>query len=158
MYRYLEFKLRYLKTCFVCLFVCLFFLIRVSKNYYSLYFCEKNDGFSLFKIIFLRNWSLSTVGDFTVKNAKLGRKICIWTENWLSKNKMWCAADNNNNTSHTCVKGILDSILIQQLLTEYQFFTKFPQISHIHKYRIFKHNWRLIDELLLRYKVYGGGM
>ena len=50
---------------------------------------------------------------------------------------MWCAAGNDNYMSYTCAKGILDRTLIKQLLTKYQFFTKLPQISHIHKNRNF---------------------
>ena len=33
----------------------------------------------------------------------------ILTENRLSKNVMWCAADTHNGTRHTCAKGFLDS-------------------------------------------------
>ena len=52
---------------------------------------------------------------------------------------MWCAVGNHNYMSHICAKGLLDSnFLIKQLLTKYQILTKLPQISHIHKNRIFK--------------------
>ena len=30
-------------------------------------------------------------------------------ENQLSKNEMWRAADDNNDTCYTCTKGLLDS-------------------------------------------------
>ena len=44
----------------------------------------------------------------------------------------------------------------EQGLSKYQIFIKLPQISHIHKKCNFsKHNWRLIDQLLLPYKFYG---
>ena len=71
--------------------------------------CKKGDWFLLFLKAF--SWETDlwvTLGDFTVKNAKFGRDICA-TENQLSKNEMWCAADNHNNTCHTCAKGFLDS-------------------------------------------------
>ena len=51
---------------------------------------------------------LVTLGKFTVKNAKLGREICILTENRLSRNEMLCVADNHNNMCHLCAKGFLD--------------------------------------------------
>ena len=31
------------------------------------------------------------------------------TENWLSRNEMWCAAENHNIVGHICEKEILDS-------------------------------------------------
>ena len=55
--------------------------------------------------------------------------------NWksiLSRNEMWCAADNPNYMCHMCTKGFLD-LNFKQLLTKYQIFKKLPQISHIHK-------------------------
>ena len=45
---------------------------------------------------------------------------------------MWCASDNHNNMRHVRAKELLD-ILIKQLFTKYQFLTKLPQISYIHK-------------------------
>ena len=53
-------------------------------------------------------------------------------------------------------KDLLIRTLIKQL-TNYQIFTKLPKISHIHKNRsILKHNWRLIDQLLLPYNFLAG--
>ena len=44
-----------------------------------------------------------------VKNVKLGKEICIFkTENQLSRNQMWCAADNHNYMCHIYAKGFLD--------------------------------------------------
>ena len=37
-----------------------------------------------------------------------------------------------------CAQGLLDSNFNKQLMTEYQFLTKLPQISDIHKNRNFK--------------------
>ena len=43
------------------------------------------------------------------------------------------AAGNHYYMCHTYAKEILDSTSIEQLLTKYQIFTKFPQIPHFHK-------------------------
>ena len=57
---------------------------------------------------------------------------------------------------HPCVKGILDSDFNKAVMDKYQIFKKLPQISHIHKnLNIKKYDWKLIDQLLLHYKVYG---
>ena len=48
--------------------------------------------------------------------------------------------------------------LIKQLFTKYQFLTKLPQISYIHKIIIFKYNWTFLDQMLLPYKLYGKDM
>ena len=68
MYCYLEFKLSYLKNLKL-------FSIRVKELSEPNSFVKKRRRvLALFISIFLRNRSLS---DFTVKNAKLGREICI---------------------------------------------------------------------------------
>ena len=33
----------------------------------------------------------------------------VLSETWLGRNKMWCAADNQNTMCHICAKGHLDS-------------------------------------------------
>ena len=58
-----------------------------------------------------------------VKKNKTEKRNLYLTENQLSRNKMWCAEDNHTYMCH----------IIKQFLTKYQFFTKLPQISHIHK-------------------------
>ena len=70
---------------------------------------KKLTVFTLFKRILLRKRSLSNARQFYGKKAKLGRKICILTENWLSRNEILCAAGNHNYMSHMCAKGFLDS-------------------------------------------------
>ena len=75
-YCYLEFKLRYLKNLKL-------FSIRVKELFEPIVLWKKAMGFALFKSPCLRNRSNRvTLGDFTVKNTKLGREICIW--NWKS--------------------------------------------------------------------------
>ena len=78
-----------------------------------------------------------TLGDFTIKKNEKGNLYS--TENGLSKNETWSAADNHNQyVCHICAKGFLASKFNKQLLTKYQIFTKLPQISHnIHKNRNF---------------------
>ena len=49
--------------------------------------------------------------------------------------------------------------LIKQLLTRYQFLTKLPQISHIHKnHNFFKYNWNFLDQPFHPYKFHGSDM
>ena len=48
---------------------------------------------------------------------------------------------------------------MKQLLTKYQFFTKLPQISHIHINRnFFKYIYNFLDQLLHPYKFHGRDM
>ena len=74
-YCYHEFKLRCLKNQKL-------FSIRVKELFEPIVLQKKKkkkgDGFSLFLNAF--SWETNvwvTLGDFTVKNAKLGREICI---------------------------------------------------------------------------------
>ena len=62
------------------------------------------------------------------------------TENRLRRNgvwTMWYVADNHNYMCHIYAKEFLDSNL-KQSLTKYQFFMKWPQISHTQNNRNFK--------------------
>ena len=53
-------------------------------------------AFVLFESIFSRNRSFwVTLGDFTIKNAKLGREIWYNLKS-LSGNEIWCTADNHS--------------------------------------------------------------
>ena len=45
------------------------------------------------------------LGDFTVKKHKIGKGNLYLTENQLSRNEMWCAADNHIHMCHICAKG-----------------------------------------------------
>ena len=84
------------------------FSIKVKKLFEPIVLRRKADCFLLFLKAFPWETDLwVTLGDFTVKNVKLGRKI--WTENGLSKNKSLCTADNHNYMYHICAKGFLDS-------------------------------------------------
>ena len=49
------------------------------------------------------------VGDFKVKNAKLGKGNLYLTENRLGRNKIWCTEDNQSYMCHICAKEFLDS-------------------------------------------------
>ena len=58
----------------------------------------------------MRNRSLSKARWFYGKKRKMiGKGNLYLTENWLSWNKICCAADNHNNMCHTCAKEFLDS-------------------------------------------------
>ena len=65
-------------------------------------------GFALFKAFSWETDLWVKLGDFTVKNAKLWKGNLYLTENRLSGNEMWCAADNYNYMCHIYVKGFLD--------------------------------------------------
>ena len=63
---------------------------------------KKGDGFLLFSKAF--SWEIDlwvTLGGFTVKTQNWEGKSVL-SENWLSRNEMWCAADNYNYVSHMC--------------------------------------------------------
>ena len=73
------------------------------------------------------------LGDFTVKNAELGREICIQLK--IDKVKTKCGVRQiitMIRVTHV-QKDFKIQTLIKQLLTKYQIFMKLPQISHIHK-------------------------
>ena len=44
-----------------------------------------------------------------VKKRKIGKGNLYLTENRLSRNEMWCAADDYNNMCYICAKELLDS-------------------------------------------------
>ena len=46
---------------------------------------------------------------------------------------MWCVADIHNCMCHIMCKRVSDSNFNQAVMAKYQFFTKLPQISYIHK-------------------------
>ena len=77
-YWYLEFKLRSLKNLKL-------FSIRVKELFEPIVLRRKGDGFLLLLKAF--SWETDlwvTLGDFTVKNVKLGREICIELKiNWV---------------------------------------------------------------------------
>ena len=52
-------------------------------------------GFAPFKSIFLKNRSLGNDRWFYCNRRKIGKENLHLTENRLSRNKMWCAADNH---------------------------------------------------------------
>ena len=78
-----------------------------------------------------------TLGDFTVKNAKLGREICIQLKIDCVETK--CAV--LQITTIICVTHVQKNFeiraSIKQLSTKYQIFTILPQILPFHKYRKF---------------------
>ena len=89
-------------------------------------FAEKTDEFLLFLKAFSWETDLCvTLGDFTVKKTrKIWKGNLHLTENRLSRNKMWCAADSNNYMCHVCAKDFLDSNFNQAVI---------DKISNFHK-------------------------
>ena len=81
------------------------FSIRVKELFEPivLHTKKKGDGFLLFLKAF--SWETDlwlTLGDFAVKFRKIGKENLNLIENWLNRNKMWCALDNHN-TCHIYV-------------------------------------------------------
>ena len=73
-------------------------------------FENKADGFLLFLKAF--SWEIDlcvTLGDFTVKNVKLGRDICIYKLKIEWVEKKYGVRHNHNYMCHICAKGFLDS-------------------------------------------------
>ena len=70
---------------------------------------KRQQGFALFKSIFLRNQSFSSARWFYGKKRKIVKGNLYLTENWLHRNKIWHAADNHSYMCHVCAKGSLDS-------------------------------------------------
>ena len=70
---------------------------------------------------------------FYSKKRKIGKGNLYLTEHRLSWNEMCCASDNHNYMCHTCVN---DFFRFELELSSYwqniNFFTKLPQIPHIH--------------------------
>ena len=55
-------------------------------------------------------------------------------ENWLWRNEMLCAADNDDHIMcHICAKGFLDSNFRIKQLSEISFLPNFPKFHIIHK-------------------------
>ena len=90
-------------------------VFRVKELYKPIVLWKESDGVKLpFFFFFLSAFSWENdlwvmVGDFTAKKSKIGYGNLYLTENWLSRNKMWCAVDNHNHMCHICAKGFLDS-------------------------------------------------
>ena len=74
-----------------------------------------------------------------ITKYKIGKGNLHLTENRLSRNKTWCAADNYNYVHHICVKGFLDSNFNQALIDKILIFLKIaPNFTLIfHKNRNF---------------------
>ena len=56
-----------------------------------------------------------TLGDFMVKNTKLGKGNLNLIENWFGRNKIWCGEDDQLYVSHYQIgeKRFLDSNFIK---------------------------------------------
>ena len=70
--------------------------------------------FALFKSIFLRYHSLSNPRWFSGKKCKIRKGNLYLTENWFSRNKMWCAEENHSVIYVTGSRGMsrMSGILI----------------------------------------------
>ena len=85
--------------------------VRIKGVFDPIVLRNKADGFFLFLKTFSSETDLWVTLDaiwFCGKKRKLGKGNLCLTENWLSRNEMWCALDNYNYMCHICVKGFLD--------------------------------------------------
>ena len=73
----------------------------------------------------MRNRSLFNARWIYDEKRKIGKGNLHLTENQLSRNETWCAADvYNNYMCHICAKGFLDSIFNEAVI---------DKISNFHK-------------------------
>ena len=70
---------------------------------------EKGDGFLLSLKVFSWETDLCvTLCDLKVKNPKIGNENLYLTDNRLSRNEMWCGAENHTYMCRIYAKGFLD--------------------------------------------------
>ena len=119
---------------------------------------KRRRVFAFFKSIFLRNRSLSNSTWFYGKNRKIEKGNLYITENWLSRNEMWCAVDNYNHVCHICTERFLNSNSNEAVINKIQLFKKLPENFTYSQKLYFKYNWKEINQLLLPYKFYGRDM
>ena len=95
------------------------------------------------------NRSLGNVRWFYGKKKKLGRGNLYLTENRLSWNEMYCAADNHNYMCHTCAKEFLDLNFNQAVINIISDFHEIaPNSTYSHKSYFFKYICNFLDQLL----------
>ena len=149
MYFYLEFKLRYLKNLKL-------FSIRVKESVEPIVLWIRGNGFVFSLKAFLWEtdlWAtLGMLGDITVKKCKIGKGNLYLTENRLSRNEMWCAAENQNHTCHIYAKGILD------LNFSSNFYEIAPNFTYSQKSYFLKYYWKILGQQLLPDKFHGRNM
>ena len=136
--------------------------LRYHKNQ-KLFSIRVKELFEHVVLLFLKAFSwetdlLVTLCDFTVKKtSKIGKGNPYLTEIRWSWYKMRCAADNHNYMM--CKIIFLDLNFNWAVIDKIVIFTKLPEISHIHKNRIFKSIFEtFLDQLLHLYKFYGRDM
>ena len=121
-YCYIEFKLRYLKNLKL-------FSIRVKRIIWACSVMNKSRWvFALFKSIFLRNRSFSNGSWFYGKKRKIGKGNLHLTENQLSRNEVWCAADYHSYTCHIiiCKRIFRFELKLRSYWQNIIFLTKLP--------------------------------
>ena len=99
------------------------FLIRVKELLEPVVLRKKGDRFLLFLKAF--SWETDlwvTQGDLKLKIRKIGKGNLYLTKNPLSRNEMWCAADNHNYMCHPCAKGFLDLNLNEAVIDKISIF------------------------------------
>ena len=65
---------------------------------------KRRPEFAIFKIIFLRNRSVSNAWWFCAKKRKIGKGNMKLIKIWLGRNENCCAEDNHNYMSNMCAK------------------------------------------------------
>ena len=137
------------------------FSIKVKELFEPIVLQKKGDGFLLFLKAF--SWETDfwiTLGDFKVKKTrKIGKGNLHLSENRLSWNEIWRAADNHNYMCHKCTKEFLDSNLNQAVIDKISNFHEIsPNSTYSHKSQFLKYIRNFLDQLLHPYKFHGRDM
>ena len=73
----------------------------------------------------------------------------IFNENELSRNEIWCAADNHNYMCHIFAKGFLNSKFNEVVIDKISNFHEIaPNFTYSQKSLFLKYNWKEVGQLL----------
>ena len=115
--------------------------------------------FALFKRIFLRNRSLSNARWFYGKKRKIGKGNLYLTENRLSWNEIFCAADNQQlYVSHMCKRIFTKELQLSSYWQNIKFSRNCPKFHIFTKFVIFKYICNFLDHVLHPQKFHGRDM
>ena len=89
------------------------------------------------------------LSDFTVKKTQNCEEKSLFNWKSISRNEMWCAADNHNYMYFIWAKGFLDTNFNQA------FIDKLSNFQEIAPNFTYSHDWNFLDQQLLPYKFYG---
>ena len=118
------------------------FSIRVKELFEPIVLRRKGDWFLLVLKAFSQEFDLwITLGDFKVKKCKIGKGNLYLAENRISRNEMWCAADNHNYMCHICAEEFLGSNCHYAVIDKISNFHEIvPNFTYSQK-SYYKYNW-----------------